>query len=783
MNNSPKSEHGSTGQWPLPEEQPQVEITTQSRNIFSRGFANYTLRAKMLIVLVTVVVLAVGTIASLTIYITRQTLAEEANDKLIGAASQTATSVDTFIQSTLNTVKAEAQLPDFVSTLTTLDQGQKDAKQDVKLSTTLLGLHGKDARNISSYALLDKEGINVSDSFGLNVGLDESDQDYFQMAIKTGQPYVSPVLFPPDTNQGVLYFSSPVRNVLGEVVGVLRVAYKAGILQKLIKENTAGEDSFAVLFDENHLHLAHSDEQVSLKTNYKLVALPDPTTLAGLQAANRVPHVPVAELSTDLPDLEQNLTNLNPEAPYFETVDETIQGRILNQAAVASLDTQPWALAFFQPQAELFEPVQTQTRIIIGLAVLISAAVAGVAVVVSQQLAKPIVRLTEVAGQVAQGDLNAQAPVESQDEIGQLSVAFNSMTGQLRTMVVSLEDQVRDRTAELLLSIEVGQRAAAIRNLEELLPAITEFIRDRFDLYYVHVYFVDDTGRNLVIQSGTGQIGKQLMARRHTLRVGSGSIVGQTALRARSIVVSDTESSDIHKPNPLLPETRSELAVPLIVEGRVIGVLDMQASRANTFEANNLAVFEAMATQLAISIDSAQQWALAQEEQRRSEEAVRQLTRQSWTEKSAASQGALSFAYDLLAVRPLEDRPGADFQNGGLLVPVLVQNEPIGQLSVDPLPDRSWSEDEHALLDAVAQQLAQKAENLRLFEETQQQAAREQMARRITDKIRASRDIETALNTAAQELSNALGTARAVINLTVTDTNELAQTLDSDSSQ
>jgi GAF domain-containing protein len=232
--------------------------------------------------------------------------------------------------------------------------------------------------------------------------------------------------------------------------------------------------------------------------------------------------------------------------------------------------------------------------------------------------------------------------------------------------------------------------------------------------------------------------------------------------------VSDTQNSDIHKANPLLPETRSELAIPLIVEDRVIGVLDMQADKANTFTENNKTVYEAMATQLAISINSAQQWTVAQEAQRKTEELVKQLTRQSWRERLASRRESLGFAYDLSAVAPLSNM-NPEPANGGtkLAVPVVVQNEPIGQLAVNVPPQRALSPDEENLLAAVAQQLAQKAENLRLFEQTQQRAAREQIARQIADKVRASRDIESALKTAAEELAKNLGVARAVVDLKI----------------
>lgn len=404
-----------------------------------------------------------------------------------------------------------------------------------------------------------------------------------------------------------------------------------------------------------------------------------------------------------------------------------------------------------------------------GIVALVSllVAIALLVFILTAWVTKPLTKLLNAIHEIRSGEIGMAPKVEinSKDEIGELSSAFNTMTSQLHELINTLEDQVQARTAELSLSIEVGQRAAAIRELNELLPMITEFIRQKFELYHTQVYFMDNLGQNLVLEASTGQVGRELLARHHTLPVGRGSIVGRVAAEGQAIVVPDTTKSNLHKPNPLLPETRSEVAVPLMVEGRVIGVLDMQATQANTFTEKNRTVFEAMGIQLAIAIHSAQQWTLAQEAQERSEQALRQLTRQTWTETLAKQQQNLAFAYDLSAVKPVASLE----QNGGVVVPVVIQNQTVGQLAVHPPEGKALSADEQALLSAVSQQLAQKAENIRLFEETQQRATREQIARQIADKIRASRDIEMALKTAATELSKALGTAKAVVSLQITE--------------
>ena len=420
----------------------------------------------------------------------------------------------------------------------------------------------------------------------------------------------------------------------------------------------------------------------------------------------------------------------------------------------------------------------TNLSLAVLLAVVMAGLVTAAAISMARALAAPITRLTIAAQRIAGGNLTERTTVESGDEIGQLADAFNRLTNQLSNVISSLEEQVRERVSELAFTIEVGQKASTIRNLDTLLPAITEFIREGFNLYYVHVYFVDDIGQNLIIKSGTGDVGKQLLAQNHSLSIGPGSIVGQVAALGQPIVVSDTENSHIHKPNLLLPLTRSELAVPLKIEERVIGVLDMQASTVNTFTQNNLPVFEAMATQLAVSIDSAKQWAAAQEAQEKTDQALKQFTREAWGRTLALHKERLGYSYDLSTIMPLEPqltKATSSQQNGSLSIPIIAQNESIGHFTVKTPEGRHWSDDERAFLQAVAQQLAQKVENLRLFGETQRQATREQVTRQIADKIRASRDIETALKTATEELSKALAVPRAMIDLKASQVDETDQ--------
>lgn len=734
-----------------------------------RQFPNYALRTKLIVIFVAIGILSVGTISLVTNWMSRQALIEDANEALHAAALQTATSIDAFIQANKDIVRVEAQNPALAEYLSLPPEERAGSPQETAVINLLNAFRRGDLVYISSYGLLDAQGFDLVDTYAEDIGSYKYSRDYFKDAFFGGLPAASDIRYSEIADDMSIYFAAPVRNISGEIIGVLRLRYSANVFQQLVAQNSGqvGTGSFAILLDkEYYLRIAHGANQDLL---FKTVVPLDPIRLSNLRIEERLLDRPRDELSTNQTDFAAGLARAGEGESYFTA--ELTGGGGPEAAAVVETQSQPWLVVFAQSEEEFLAPIADQTQATLVVAVLIGLSVAGLAVVFGQILSDPIVHLTAAAQRVAAGELSVQAPVETKDETGQLAEVFNSMTAQLQGLVGSLEEQVQARTTELTLSMEVGQQAAAIRDLEKLLSTITEFIRAQFNLYYVQVYMVDDTGEKLVLRRGTGSVGQTLLERGHSLPIGPGSIVGQVARNDQAIVVTDTVTSDIHKPNSLLPETRSELAVPLRVEGQVIGVLDMQANQPHTFTEKNLTVYEAMATQLALSIESARQWTLAQEAQQRSAETLRRLTRENWAEQLARHRESLGFTYDLSTLSPLQPEAEAEPDNG-LSAPVQIQNEAIGRLSVQMDEEKRWSEEEKLFLETVAGQLAQKAETLRLFEQTQQRATREQIARQIADKIRSSRDIETALKTTVRELSKALGVARATVDLQVEQTEE-----------
>ena len=356
---------------------------------------------------------------------------------------KTAAAIDTFINVNLHAIRTESKLPGLAEYLKLPPNKRTKSVQEAEIIEILRALSLKDIAYISSYALLDLQGNTLADTWGADIGQNKSDYDYFQMPLQTGLPYVSPVRHSPTAPGEIgLYFSSPVREDGGKIIGVLSMRYRVAVLQRLIIEHNglAGKASFAILLDEHHIRLAHGIEPDLI---FKSIMPLTPAVLATLQAARRLP--PGATVSsTHLPDFERGLN----EQPYF-TIRLAATGDESVSAAVTRTKNQPWSVVFAQPQEVFLSPIETQTQNTFLLAAVIAIMVAVAALGIARSLSGPITRLTAVAEKIKAGDLTARATVTFTDEIGTLGATFNSMTTQLSDLINDLDQRVAERTTAL----------------------------------------------------------------------------------------------------------------------------------------------------------------------------------------------------------------------------------------------------------------------------------------------------------------------------------------------
>jgi GAF domain-containing protein len=231
-------------------------------------------------------------------------------------------------------------------------------------------------------------------------------------------------------------------------------------------------------------------------------------------------------------------------------------------------------------------------------------------------------------------------------------------------------------------------------------------------------------------------------------------------------IAQDISQYTGHYKNPLLPETHSQLIVPLKVDDRVIGALDVQSQFVNAFTEDDITTLQIIADQLAVAIQSAQLLEEVQLSLLELENIYNQYSSEEWS-KLHQSKSILGYQYDNSYLTPLTTEsekvdPGVDSGSHTVEVPLLVRGVTIGELGVEFEGDYI-SPNDIRLIESISTRLSQAMESARLFEETQRRAAREQIASEITNKLHASNNPQTILQTAVLELHKALKVNRAQV--------------------
>ncbi len=351
--------------------------------------------------------------------------------------------------------------------------------------------------------------------------------------------------------------------------------------------------------------------------------------------------------------------------------------------------------------------------------------------------------------------------------------------------------QVAANSANLLqAAAATSEIIGKLLKLDELLPQAIDLIRERFAFYHVQIFLLDETGENAQLAASTGSIGQMLFERHHSLPVGSRSVIGRVTSSGQPVTANDTDP--FYHRNELLPNTRSELALPIMDGDKIIGALDVQSRRYEIFTTEVIQALQVVANQLGITIRNAR---LFEEQEKtaldtrrlflESETNLReiqrlnqQLTRSGWQEYlqtrkpvsgvTLQNEGLSSGAEwsDTLREATLARQSVTSERDGHriIAVPMVLDNEVIGAIEVEAT-ETTRESDITEMVNAVAQRLALSLDKARLFEESQEATAREQRINDIVTRYQSVNNVDELLRITLQELSQSLGATHSSIRL------------------
>ena len=368
------------------------------------------------------------------------------------------------------------------------------------------------------------------------------------------------------------------------------------------------------------------------------------------------------------------------------------------------------------------------------------------------------------------------------------AIRTSQIISRLREQSTDLESIVSRRTAQMTAASEIGRAASSELDPSELMARSLELIRERFGYYHASIFLLDDSGTRAVVRESTGEVGRQLKENKHTLEVGSQSIIGYVTARREPRIALDVGADAVHFKNPLLPETRSEMAIPLIVGDRLLGALDVQSREPDAFTPADVTVLQTLADQLAIAINNAELFAKQQrliadnvrllaETQKAYEElnaVTGHLSREGWQNFLATQRGgvmvesgnAASPYSDLalsIATRKGKLHPMQTSDSSVLAAPIVLRGQTIGALAIEEAKTgHKWSDDDMALTKEVADRLALALDNARLVEELNQERERLEFLFRSSQSLAATLELDVTLKT-VMGFAESLGAEHAYI--------------------
>jgi sensor domain CHASE-containing protein/GAF domain-containing protein len=325
-------------------------------------------------------------------------------------------------------------------------------------------------------------------------------------------------------------------------------------------------------------------------------------------------------------------------------------------------------------------------------------------------------------------------------EIKSLSVSINSLLEANQTSEAELKRSLN----QLLAISDINSSISGFLNPESFLPEVANLIQNRLGLYYVGVFLLDANKEYAVLSAGTGEAGAQMIANGHRLAVGGVSMIGWSTATQKPRIALDVGKEAIRFSNPLLPLTRSELAIPIVSRNVTIGALTLQSEKERAFNDNDIVAFQSISDSLAVALENSTLFQETRSNLKDIQDLNRIYTQRSWG-RVAQSQSNLEYSF-------VEKRSGSEeHETDRLVFPLLLRDQSLGEISLE-VDKNSLSSEDQFVISSIADQTAQALENVRLLEESQQRASREETINEMVLKFSGAGSIDEIMRIAVQEI-------------------------------
>ncbi len=351
---------------------------------------------------------------------------------------------------------------------------------------------------------------------------------------------------------------------------------------------------------------------------------------------------------------------------------------------------------------------------------------------------------------------------------------------QLKEAHTTLKKKVEERTAQLQASAEVARNISTITDPAILIQEVVNLISRSFGFYYTAIFIADSSNTWAVLRNASGEAGKELLKRGHRLEIGGQSMVGTAMALQEARIAFDVGQVAIRFDNPLLPKTRSEIALPLLVGEKAIGALDVQSTREAAFSIEDIETLQSMANQAAVALENARLYQESQSQLTEINRISRFYLQEGWSDLTQRGTPAYQFTpagiekKNTLGISEMQKAikthsTQITHENNltSVSVPIILRGQTIGALNLK-VANRQFTSEELMIIDAVTAQAALALENARLLEESRNRVAQEQFLGTVSSRMREILDVETILKTTIREIGDNLGLTDIEVHLDTT---------------
>jgi sensor domain CHASE-containing protein/GAF domain-containing protein len=453
-------------------------------------------------------------------------------------------------------------------------------------------------------------------------------------------------------------------------------------------------------------------------------------------------------------DFQIALTVLNSEisTTYVQPLSNE---RIAGYTILNDVFDQPALLLRVDSTRDIYAQGQTNIN-----SILISTSAAGLAfglaawLLIGSLVVRPVARLNREIQKIGISSATSnRLEVRSEDEIGSLSVSLNQMLENIENS----QKEVQRSLVQIRTAADLSRTISSILDPDELLPSVVQFVKDRFNLYYVGIFLVDQRREYALLRAGTGEAGENMLAASHRLRVDNASMIGWSCNNRQSRIALDVGQEAVRFQNPLLPQTRSELAIPILSHGTILGAMSLQSDQVNAFNDNDILILQGVADSLSIAIENTRLFRTTEQSLEEIKALNQAYLQTAWGEV-VRSRGKITISYE----NP--DRPGKQKHVQTKDFPISLRDQIIGQIQLET-DAKELTQDEKDMVEAIITQTALALENARLLDETQRKAAQEERINKLSVEFSRRASVEEILKTAVREIGSLPGVSEASVHL------------------